>query len=143
MDFPARKVTPVQAPPASLETALGDEGYDCVSRNFAPAKGIDEDPVTGGAHCAPATQVVRINRYLDLVHRPRDSGREAQLNEIGARRSCQVSETKQQLLRGWSYALVLCVFVPSRRDTRFARFGGRDPTGCDGRRDEISQGARR
>lgn len=26
--------------------------YDCVSRYFAPAKGIPEDPVTGGAHCA-------------------------------------------------------------------------------------------
>lgn len=35
-------------------TARGDEGYDCVSRYFAPAKGIDEDPVTGAAHCALA-----------------------------------------------------------------------------------------
>ena len=33
-------------------TAPGDEGYDIVSRYFAPAKGINEDPVTGGAHCA-------------------------------------------------------------------------------------------
>jgi len=33
-------------------TAAGDGGYDCVSRYFAPAKGIPEDPVTGGAHCA-------------------------------------------------------------------------------------------
>jgi len=35
-----------------IVTARGDESYDCVSRYFAPAKGIDEDPVTGGAHCA-------------------------------------------------------------------------------------------
>lgn len=35
-----------------IVTAVGDENYDCVSRYFAPAKGIDEDPVTGGAHCA-------------------------------------------------------------------------------------------
>ena len=28
------------------------EGYDFVSRYFAPAYGIDEDPVTGSAHCA-------------------------------------------------------------------------------------------
>jgi PhzF family phenazine biosynthesis protein len=35
-----------------IVTARGDDGYDCVSRYFAPAKGIDEDPVTGGAHCA-------------------------------------------------------------------------------------------
>ncbi|MFV1981677.1 MAG: PhzF family phenazine biosynthesis protein, partial [Rhodothermia bacterium] len=29
-------------------------GYDFVSRFFAPALGIDEDPVTGSAHCALA-----------------------------------------------------------------------------------------
>ena len=32
-------------------TAPGDGLYDFVSRYFAPAKGIPEDPVTGGAHC--------------------------------------------------------------------------------------------
>ena len=32
-------------------TAPGDDGYDFVSRYFAPAKGIPEDPVTGAAHC--------------------------------------------------------------------------------------------
>jgi PhzF family phenazine biosynthesis protein len=36
----------------AIVTAAGDNGYDCVSRYFAPQKGIDEDPVTGGAHCA-------------------------------------------------------------------------------------------
>ena len=30
------------------------EGYDFVSRFFAPAAGIDEDPVTGSAHCSLA-----------------------------------------------------------------------------------------
>lgn len=35
-------------------TAPGDGIYDFVSRYFAPAKGIPEDPVTGGAHCALA-----------------------------------------------------------------------------------------
>lgn len=34
-------------------TALGDEdGTDFVSRYFAPAAGINEDPVTGSTHCA-------------------------------------------------------------------------------------------
>jgi PhzF family phenazine biosynthesis protein len=33
-------------------TAAGDGTHDFVSRYFAPAKGIPEDPVTGGAHCA-------------------------------------------------------------------------------------------
>ena len=35
-----------------IATAAGDGGCDFVSRYFAPAKGIPEDPVTGGAHCA-------------------------------------------------------------------------------------------
>jgi PhzF family phenazine biosynthesis protein len=35
-----------------IVSARGDEGYDFISRYFAPAKGIPEDPVTGGAHCA-------------------------------------------------------------------------------------------
>lgn len=38
--------------PGLIVTAPGDGPYDCVSRYFAPQKGIDEDPVTGGAHCA-------------------------------------------------------------------------------------------
>jgi predicted PhzF superfamily epimerase YddE/YHI9 len=32
--------------------AAGPGGYDFVSRYFAPGAGIDEDPVTGSAHCA-------------------------------------------------------------------------------------------
>lgn len=43
MDFPARLSEPV--------TAAGGGEHDFVSRYFAPAKGIPEDPVTGGAHC--------------------------------------------------------------------------------------------
>lgn len=33
-----------------IVTAPGDGGHDCVSRFFTPRHGIDEDPVTGGAH---------------------------------------------------------------------------------------------
>lgn len=40
--------------PGVAVTAQGDERWDCVSRYFAPAKGIPEDPVTGGAHCGLA-----------------------------------------------------------------------------------------
>ncbi len=36
---------------ASTSSAPGDDGYDIVSRCFAPAVGIDEDPVTGSMHC--------------------------------------------------------------------------------------------
>ena len=38
---------------AVIVTAEGCE-YDFVSRFFAPAKGVDEDPVTGSAHCTLA-----------------------------------------------------------------------------------------
>jgi PhzF family phenazine biosynthesis protein len=37
--------------PGVIVTAEGEGDYDCVSRYFAPAKGIPEDPVTGAAHC--------------------------------------------------------------------------------------------
>lgn len=36
--------------PGVIVTARGSAPYDFVSRYFAPAKGIPEDPVTGGAH---------------------------------------------------------------------------------------------
>ena len=37
--------------PGVIVSAAGDRPYDFVSRYFAPAKGIPEDPVTGAAHC--------------------------------------------------------------------------------------------
>jgi PhzF family phenazine biosynthesis protein len=52
-----RELAPDMAAVARLDrtgvivTAAGSGQYDFVSRYFAPAKGIPEDPVTGGAHC--------------------------------------------------------------------------------------------
>ena len=34
--------------------APGDDGHDVISRFFAPADGIPEDPTTGSAHCVIA-----------------------------------------------------------------------------------------
>ena len=34
-----------------IVTSPGEGDYDFVSRYFAPAKGVPEDPVTGSAHC--------------------------------------------------------------------------------------------
>jgi len=34
-----------------IATAPGNDGVDFVSRYFAPGLGVDEDPVTGSAHC--------------------------------------------------------------------------------------------
>lgn len=44
------------ATPDAIVTSKGDadSGYDFVSRFFAPGYGIDEDPVTGAAHCCLA-----------------------------------------------------------------------------------------
>jgi predicted PhzF superfamily epimerase YddE/YHI9 len=36
---------------AAIVTAPGAEGIDFVSRFFAPAQGVPEDPVTGSSHC--------------------------------------------------------------------------------------------
>lgn len=41
-------------PHGVIVTAAGDKDFDFVSRFFAPAMGIDEDPVTGSAHCVLA-----------------------------------------------------------------------------------------
>jgi PhzF family phenazine biosynthesis protein len=37
-----------------MVTAAGSPPFDLVSRYFAPAAGVDEDPVTGSAHCCLA-----------------------------------------------------------------------------------------
>jgi predicted PhzF superfamily epimerase YddE/YHI9 len=37
--------------PGVIVTVSGDQHFDFISRYFAPAKGIPEDPVTGAAHC--------------------------------------------------------------------------------------------
>ena len=51
-DFPALRSLPVRG---IIVTARGSgEPYDFVSRFFAPGSGIDEDPVTGSAHCTLA-----------------------------------------------------------------------------------------
>ncbi|MBI1357239.1 MAG: PhzF family phenazine biosynthesis isomerase [Acidobacteria bacterium] len=50
-DFRALSRQPVRG---VMVTAPGAAPYDFVSRFFAPGSGIDEDPVTGSAHCALA-----------------------------------------------------------------------------------------
>jgi PhzF family phenazine biosynthesis protein len=54
-DFPLMLTLPGWGTIVTAEAdknGLGKEGYDFVSRFFAPEKGITEDPVTGSAHCA-------------------------------------------------------------------------------------------
>lgn len=55
--------------PGVIVTAAGDRGYDFVSRYFAPAKGIPEDPVTGAAHCMLAPYWAgRLNKTAFRAH---------------------------------------------------------------------------
>jgi predicted PhzF superfamily epimerase YddE/YHI9 len=48
-DFALLKTLPVQG--AIVTSRAASAGFDFVSRYFAPRAGIDEDPVTGSAHC--------------------------------------------------------------------------------------------
>jgi PhzF family phenazine biosynthesis protein len=49
-----RRLAKVAARGAIVTAASDLPGVDFISRFFAPASGIDEDPVTGSAHCALA-----------------------------------------------------------------------------------------
>jgi PhzF family phenazine biosynthesis protein len=49
-----RKLIAVPARGVIVTAASDDPKYDFISRFFAPQVGIDEDPVTGSAHCALA-----------------------------------------------------------------------------------------
>jgi PhzF family phenazine biosynthesis protein len=50
-DFQQMRLLPVKS---MIVTSTGDLEYDFISRFFAPGFGIDEDPVTGAAHCCLA-----------------------------------------------------------------------------------------
>jgi PhzF family phenazine biosynthesis protein len=47
--------------------APGDEGFDVVSRFFAPGAGIPEDPATGAAHCVIAPHFSKLLGKPELV----------------------------------------------------------------------------
>jgi predicted PhzF superfamily epimerase YddE/YHI9 len=49
-DFTLLKTIPVRG--VIVTSRATTEGYDFVSRFFAPGSGVDEDPVTGSAHCS-------------------------------------------------------------------------------------------
>jgi PhzF family phenazine biosynthesis protein len=67
-------IAAIKALPAAgvIVTASGDAAnIDFVSRYFAPAKGITEDPVTGAAHCMLAPF------WADRLHKPELTGYQA------------------------------------------------------------------
>lgn len=54
LDPDFRAVRGVKARGIIVTSRGSKDDYDFVSRFFAPASGVDEDPVTGSAHCALA-----------------------------------------------------------------------------------------
>jgi len=50
-----RAIAAIDARAVVVTARSDDDAYDFVSRCFGPRVGIDEDPVTGSAHCALAT----------------------------------------------------------------------------------------
>lgn len=67
-------------------TAVGDGPYDFVSRYFAPRKGIPEDPVTGGAHCALVPfWAARTGRETFVAHQASRRGGDLACRLVGDR----------------------------------------------------------
>jgi predicted PhzF superfamily epimerase YddE/YHI9 len=86
--------------PAVIVTAEGEGGFDFVSRFFAPANGVPEDPVSGVAHCCLAPY------WADRLGKSRLSGR--QLSRRGGVVRCLVDGGRVHLegkvaifLDGW------------------------------------------
>jgi PhzF family phenazine biosynthesis protein len=72
-----------------IVTAAGEGGYDLVSRYFAPAKGIPEDPVTGGAHCTLAPYWADRLRKTEL--------RASQVSRRGGEMVCRLKQDRVEL----------------------------------------------
>jgi len=69
-----------------IVTASGDGRYDVVSRFFAPAAGVPEDPVTGSAHCTLAPYwSTRTGRTELLAWQASSRGGELHLRLEGSR----------------------------------------------------------
>ena len=88
------ELTPDLAAVATLDhtlcvTAPGNE-VDFVSRFFAPQKGVDEDPVTGSAHCVLAPYWAKILGKSRLEAR--------QLSQRGGELTCVVDDNRVTLL---------------------------------------------
>jgi PhzF family phenazine biosynthesis protein len=83
-DFAALKALPVRA---VTITARSDAApYDFISRFFAPAMGVPEDPVTGSAHCALGPYWAgRLNRTELFGYQASARGGEVGVRVLGTR----------------------------------------------------------
>jgi PhzF family phenazine biosynthesis protein len=77
--------------PGAIVTAQSADGkYDFVSRYFAPAKGIPEDPVTGAAHCMLAPYWAKRLGKTEF--------RAFQASRRGGEVSCRLAKNRVELL---------------------------------------------
>jgi PhzF family phenazine biosynthesis protein len=83
------------ARPGVIVTTTGNQTYDFISRYFAPAKGIPEDPATGAAHCMLAPYWAK--------RLGKDSFRAFQASPRGGELMCRVAGDRVELEGG-------CVF---------------------------------
>lgn len=63
-----------------IVTAKDENKYDFISRFFAPREGINEDPVTGSAHCKLADYwQKKLNKNKFLAYQASERGGEIQV----------------------------------------------------------------
>lgn len=84
-------------------TAPGDE-VDFVSRFFAPAVGIDEDPVTGSAHCALTPYWAGQLKKTTLTAR--------QVSDRGGQLECRMSDNRVRIAGAAADYLEGIIFIP-------------------------------
>lgn len=85
-----------------IVTAKATKKHDFISRFFGPAVGVDEDPVTGSAHCALAPYwSERLGRDVMHGYQASERGGEVEVELLGDRvllRGDAVTVTRGQLL---------------------------------------------
>lgn len=85
-----------------IVTAKADKKHDFISRFFGPAVGVDEDPVTGSAHCALAPfWGERLGRDVMRGYQASERGGEVEVELVGDRvllRGDAVTVSRGQLL---------------------------------------------
>jgi len=85
-----------------IVTARGSKKHDFISRFFGPAVGVDEDPVTGSAHCALAPYwAAKLDRDVMHGYQASERGGEVEVELVDDRvlfRGTAVTITRGQLL---------------------------------------------
>jgi PhzF family phenazine biosynthesis protein len=86
-----------------VTSAADDERYDFISRYFAPAFGIDEDPVTGSTHCCLGPHwAERLGKTTLRAYQASARGGEMQVTIDGER--VRLAGTAVTVLRGELFA---------------------------------------